>query len=182
MTKRIDTLIGSIICGFNNYSDVALGLIVTAVSIVLYGNASHLKISSQSITSLDSAQFVPKLTFGVIIFLGILISIQGIKKVKDNKKKVLSGDELATAIIGFKRASIAVFSIVVFIFLMTRISFILAAIIYLVFNMYFIVERRGWKHKTYFIVAIIISISCYYLFSKFIFVRLPLGFLEGVIG
>lgn len=182
MAKKIDALIGTIICGFHTYRDIALGCIVTAASIALYVNASHLKISAHSISSLDSAQFMPKLTFGLIAILGILIGIQGIKNVKENKENKPQGDRLEASILGFKRSLIAVFSIAAFIFLMTRLSFIIAAIMYLIFNMYFMVERRGWKHKTYFIVAVVISLACFYLFDKYIFVTLPLGFLKGVIG
>ncbi|MBS7525391.1 tripartite tricarboxylate transporter TctB family protein [Fusibacter paucivorans] len=182
MAKRIDALISSIICAFHLYSDIVMGVLVAGASALLYVNASHLKISSQSITSLDSAQFVPKLTFGILIVLGIIIALQGIKKINANRETLPSGDVLAASIIGFKRSFIAVLSIAIFIFLMTRLSFIIAAIIYLVFSMYYMVERRGWKHKTYFIVAITISVSCYYLFDRFIYVKLPLGFLKGVIG
>lgn len=143
---------------------------------------NYLKISAQSITALDSAQFIPKLTFGGLIFLGLIVSIQGVGKISQNKMSCPEGDVLEASVVGFKRALVAVVSIGMFIFLMTRMGFIFAAIIYLVFNMYFMVERRGWKHKTYFMVAVIISVSCFYLFDKFIFVRLPLGFLKGVMG
>ncbi len=182
MTKKIDALISSIIRGFYTYNDIILGFVVAVISTGLYINASHLKITAQSITPMDSAQFVPKLTFGILIFLGIIILLQGVKKIKENKKALPEGEQLIAAIIGFKRATIALISIALFIILMTRISFIIAAILYLVFNMYFMVERKGWKHKTYFITAVIVSISLYYLFNRFIYVKLPLGFLKGVIG
>ncbi|MBF4693147.1 tripartite tricarboxylate transporter TctB family protein [Fusibacter ferrireducens] len=182
MTKKIDVFISLIIRGFYTYSDIVLGFIIVAVSAGLYMNTSHLKVSAQSITPMDSAQFVPKLTFGILIFLGIIILLQGVKKIKENKKALPEGEQLIAAIIGFKRATIALTSIALFILLMTRISFIIAAILYLMFNMYFMVERRGWKHKTYFITAVIVSISLYYLFNRFIYVKLPLGFLKGVIG
>ncbi len=182
MAKKIDALIKKIICGFHIYSDIALGSILTLASIALYINASHLKISAHSVTALDSAQFVPKLAFGLITILSILVFIQGLKKVKDNKETCPRDEKLEAAVVGFKRTVIAVLSIGVFIFLMTRISFMIAAIMYLIFNMYFMVERRGWKHKTYFTVAIVVSVSCFYLFDKYIYVTLPLGFLKGVFG
>lgn len=179
--NSLDLFIKKIIILFEKYADLILGMITVIVSVIMFIVAGTFKISGQSVSVLDSAQFLPKLIFALLCIIGLFITIENILKHKKRMIKVDEAKDYTASILAFKRSIITLLSIFVLIFLMTKLGFILSAILYLIFSMLFMSEKAGWKKKTYVIVSIIFSIACYYFFAKYVYVNLPLGILEGVL-
>ena len=65
---------------------------------------------------------------------------------------------------------------------MQPIGYIPMAILYMLFNMFYMCERAAWKPVTFVIVSVLVAVISYWLFRQFIYVRLPAGILKGVLG
>ena len=65
---------------------------------------------------------------------------------------------------------------------MAPLGFIPTAILYMVFSMLFMSTKDGWKPVIYVVTAVVVAIACFFLFGKFVYVELPTGLLEGVLG
>ena len=52
----------------------------------------------------------------------------------------------------------------------------------MVFSMLFMSTKDGWKPVIYVVTAVVVAIACFFLFGKFVYVELPTGLLEGVLG
>ena len=62
------------------------------------------------------------------------------------------------------------------------VAIIPAAILYMLFNMFYMCEKEAWKPVTFVIVAVVVTVAVYFLFRQFVYVKLPGGILKGVLG
>ena len=65
---------------------------------------------------------------------------------------------------------------------MEPLGFIPAAILYMLFNMFYMCEKAAWKPWLFVIVAVLVAVGAYFIFRQFIYVKLPAGILKGVLG
>ena len=70
----------------------------------------------------------------------------------------------------------------VIIALMEPVGYIPMASLYMLFNMFYMCERKAWKPVLFVIVAVAVALATYFLFRQFVYVRLPAGILKGVLG
>ena len=180
--KKIDKVIGGIIRAFHTYNDTILGAILFCGSLILFIQSFSIPLMKEPVTAVDTAKFLPQLVFGVLMPLGILLIIRGIIRAKSLKETAPEGEKLEKGIVAFKRSIVALVAIAVFLALMEPLGFIPAAILYMLFNMFYMCEKAAWKPVTFVIVAVVVAVATYFLFRKFVYVRLPAGLLKGVLG
>jgi hypothetical protein len=181
MIKRVNTFISIFIKVFKTYCDVFVGTISSIIGVYFFFASNSIKISRQSISMVDSAQFTPKLVFGGIVIFGFFTAIKGIILVRNNRESYTKNAISKQDVDAFKRGFVALFSIAIFIFLIKPFGFIIAAILYMLFSMFFLSVRKGWKPVSYVIVSISVAIFSFYIFKKYLFIQLPAGILEGVL-
>ena len=134
------------------------------------------------VSVMDTAQFFPRMVFGSLIPISIVILIKGLLAVKFKKQTVPTGDALAASVLGFERAVVALVLIGLFVALMEPIGFIPTAIAYMIVSMFYMSVKENWKPVAYLLTAVILALACYFLFRQFVYVRLPAGILKGVLG
>ena len=180
--KKIDKLIGGIIRAFHTYNDTILGAFLFIASLILFLQSFSISLMKEPVSPVDTAKFFPQLVFGTLMPLGILLVIRGLIRAKGLKATAPEGEKLEKGIVAFKRSIVALLAIAIFIAGIEPIGFIPMAIIYMLFNMFYMSEKAGWKPVTYVIVAVAVAIGAYFIFRKFIYVKLPTGLLKGVLG
>ncbi len=182
MKQKVDKVIAGIIRGFHIYNDTILGAILFCLSLVLFIRSFSIKIMKTPVSPVDTARFFPQLVFGVLMPLGIALIIRGLMRAKNLKDSAPSGEKLEAGITAFKRSIVALLAIAIFILLMEPVGFIPMAILYMLFNMFYMCERAAWKPVVFVIVSVVVAVGVYFLFRQFVYVRLPLGILKGVLG
>ena len=180
--KKIDKVIGGIIRAFHTYNDTILGAILFCVSLILFIQSFSIPLMKEPVSAVDTAKFFPQMVFGVLMPLGILLIIRGLIRAKSLKDSAPTGEKLEAGIVAFKRSIVALVAIAVFLLLMEPLGFIPAAILYMLFNMFYMCERKAWKPVLFVIVAVVVALASYFLFRQFVYVRLPAGILKGVLG
>lgn len=178
--KAIDRPVAAIVRFYHVYRDVILGVVLVAVAAYMFYFAGTISIMKEPVSAVDTARFLPRLVFGTMIPVGIVILLQGVRAIHANKETVPEGQALDDSVLAFKRGVIALVSIGIFIALMQPLGFIPAAIIYMIFSMFFMSVKEGWKPVAYVVTAVLVAVLCYYLFKKFVYVQLPQGILKGV--
>ena len=180
--KKVDNVIAGIIRGFHIYNDTILGAILFIGSLILFIMSFSIPVMKNPVSSLDTAKFFPQLVFGTLMPLGILLIIRGLIRAKSLKATAPEGEKLEKGIVAFKRSIVALVAIAIFLALMGPLGFIPAAILYMLFNMFYMCEKAAWKPWLFVIVAVLVAVASYFLFRQFIYVRLPAGILKGVLG
>ena len=179
--KAIDRPVASIVRIYHVYRDVILGVVLLAIATYMFYFAGTITIMKEPVSAVDTARFLPRLVFGAMIPISIVILVRGIRAIHANKETLPQGQALDDSVLAFKRGLIALISIGIFIALMEPLGFIPAAIIYMIFSMFFMSVKEGWKPVAYIITAVLVAVLCYFLFKKFIYVQLPQGILKGVL-
>ena len=180
--KKIDKAIGAVIRAFHTYNDTILGAILFVGSLILFMQSFSIPLMKEPVSAVDTAKFFPQLVFGVLMPLGILLIIRGLIRAKDLKATAPEGEKLEKGIVAFKRSIVALVAIAIFLVLMEPLGFIPGAILYMLFNMFYMCERAAWKPWLFVIVAVLVAVGAYFIFRQFIYVKLPAGILKGVLG
>lgn len=182
MKQKLDTCVAAVVKGFHIYTDVILGVILLAFACYMFYFAGTIKIMKDPVSAVDTARFFPRIVFGALIPVSIIIAVRGVRKIKARRETAPAGEAMAASVQAFERGVFALVCIAVFIALMPKLGFIPAAILYMVGSMFFMSVKEGWKPVAYVITAVVVAVACYYLFRQFVYVRLPGGILEGVLG
>lgn len=182
MKQKVDKALGGMIRGFHIYNDTVLGVLLLCLAVVMFIMSFSIKIMKTPVSSVDTARFFPQLVFGALIPFAIILIVRGLLRAKSRRESAPEGEKLETAITAFKRSVVALFAIFVFILLLEPVGFIPMAILYMLFNMFYMCERAAWKPVLFVIVAVVVAVAVYFLFRQFVYVKLPGGILKGVLG
>ena len=182
MQQKLDRVIAAMIRGFHTYNDTILGAILFVASLILFIQSFSIPLMKDPVSTVDTAKFFPQLVFGVLMPLGILLIIRGLIRAKSLKDSAPTGEKLEAGIVAFKRSIVALVAIAVFLLLMEPLGFIPAAILYMLFNMFYMCEKAAWKPWLFVIVSVAVAVGAYFIFRQFIYVKLPAGILKGVLG
>ena len=182
MKQKVDKVIAGIIRGVHTYNDTVLGAGLLILSVSMFIMSFSIKIMKAPVSDVDTARFFPQMVFGALIPLSIILIVRGILRAKTLRESAPEGEVLDARITAFKRAIVALVAIAVFILLLEPVGFIPMAILYMLFNMFYMCEKAAWKPVLFVIVAVVIAVAVYFLFKKFVYVTLPGGILKGVLG
>lgn len=182
MRENIDRVVAGIIRGFHIYNDTILGAFLTIASAALFASSFSIRIMKLPISAVDTARFFPQLIFGCLIPIGLVLVVRGLFKAKGLRESAPSGEKLEEQVLAFKRSIVALLAIVIFIAGMEPIGYIPMAILYMMFNMFYMCEKAAWKPVLFLIVSVAVALLSYFLFRQFVYVRLPAGILKGVLG
>jgi len=153
------------------YGDIILSCIFIIISIIYYFETLKIKVLE---ISKYGAQLNPKIVALLLITISIGIFIGNIKKIKimnfDTKQ-----DKKESKINSFK-VILTLLAIFVYIFLLEKIGFIIATILYL-FIQFNIFYKDSKKIILYLGISIITSFLIYYAFLKYFSLMLPRGIL-----
>lgn len=182
MKQKLDSCVAAIVRFYHIFTDVILGGVLLAVALYMFYFAGTIKIMKNPVSVMDTARFFPRLVFGALIPISLVILIKGFFAVKSKKETAPSGEALDAAVLGFERAVVTLVLIGLFVFLMEPIGFIPTAIAYMLASMFYMSVKENWKPVAYILTAVILALACYFLFRQFVYVRLPSGILKGVLG
>jgi len=182
MKQKIDSCVAAFVRFFHTYTDVILGVVLLAFACYMFYFAGTIKIMKDPVSAVDTARFFPRIVFGAMIPVSIVLAVRGLRNAKAKRASAPTGEALAASVQAFERGVFALVCIAIFIWLMPILGFIPAAILYMVGSMFFMSVKEGWKPLAYVLTAVIVAVAAYFLFRQFVYVRLPSGILKGVLG
>lgn len=149
-------------------------------TIFLFVFSAFMFIQAFSIKGLSSATDVagpalmPKLIFGLMTVLSVLLFFDYLSRRKAQQKK--EEDEEA-ARISRNRGLISIGGILIFVFLMDKLGFLLSSILYVFAEIYLLGPKDKRKVLLWAAISVLFCAVVYYLFRYQVYVKLPKGIL-----
>ena len=179
--KVLTKIMGKIIRFLQVYQNIVIGGIIIAFSTAMLINSSTIRIDKFSSSPVDNAAFLPRLIFGVLIVIGIVMIVQGIQDIKKNKKKLLEGEALEKASRETLRSLGALCILLLYILCFKPVGFIISSILFLVGMMFYMTKKEDRKPIVFIIISVVMTLVVYFCFKKFLYIYLPAGILKGVL-
>ena len=179
--KVLTKIMGKIIRFLQVYQSIVIGGIIIAFSTALLINSSTIRIDKFSSSPVDNAAFLPRLIFGVLIVIGIVMIVQGIQDIKKNKKKLLEGEALEKASRETLRSLGALCILLIYILCFKPVGFIISSILFLVGMMFYMTKKEDRKPILFIIISVVMTLVVYFCFKQFLYIYLPAGILKGVL-
>ena len=179
--KALTKIMGKIIRFLQVYQGIVIGAIVIAFSTGLLINSATIRVDKFSSSPVDNAAFMPRLIFGILIVIGIVMIIQGIQDIKKNKKKLLEGEALEKASRETLRSLGALCILLLYILCFKPVGFIISSILFLVGMMFYMTKKEDRKPIVFIIISVVMTLVVYFCFKKFLYIYLPAGILKGVL-
>ena len=179
--KVLTKIMGKIIRFLQVYQTIVIGGIIIAFSVAMLINSSTIRIDKFSSSPVDNAAFLPRLIFGILIVVGIVMIVQGIQDIKKNRKKLLEGEALEKASRETLRSLGALCILLVYILCFKPVGFIISSILFLVGMMFYMTKKEDRKPIIFIIISVVMTLVVYFCFKKFLYIYLPAGILKGVL-
>ena len=179
--KVLTKIMGKIIRFLQVYQSIVIGGIIIAFSTAMLINSSTIRIDKFSSSPVDNAAFLPRLIFGILIVVGIVMIIQGIQDIKKNKQKLLEGEALEKASRETLRSLGALCILLIYILCFKPVGFIISSILFLVGMMFYMTKKEDRKPIVFIIISVVMTLVVYFCFKKFLYIYLPAGILKGVL-
>ncbi|MCT8137148.1 tripartite tricarboxylate transporter TctB family protein [Anaerobacillus sp. CMMVII] len=179
------------------YGDVYAGIFLLAFAVVYY--LSSLSIKQLTVSKVGS-QFLPQIVAGGIFFFSLILLIQGINKVRVQKKldevmeqseRELAAEASSDVETGseeirsddqdspkkFLSVLITLSLIIVYVALMPFLGFIISTVLYLFIQMCLLAHETQRRYVLFLIISVFVSVSVYYVFKHLLYLMLPAGLL-----
>ena len=179
--KALTKIMGKIIRFLQVYQNIVIGGIIIAFSVAMLINSSTIRIDKFSSSPVDNAAFLPRLIFGVLIVIGVVLIIMGIQDIKKNKEKLLEGEALEKVSKETLRSLGALLMLAVYILCFKPVGFIISSIVYLVAMMFYMTKKEDRKPIVFIIISVVMTLVVYFCFKQFLYIYLPAGILKGVL-
>ena len=179
--KALTKIMGKIIRFLQVYQGIVIGAIVIAFSTGLLINSATIRVDKFSSSPVDNAAFMPRLIFGILIVIGIVMIVQGIQNIKKNKKKLLESEALEKASMETLRSLGALLMLAAYILCFKPVGFIISSILFLVGMMFYMTKKEDRKPIVFIIISVVMTLVVYFCFKKFLYIYLPAGILKGVL-
>ena len=179
--KVLTKIMGKIIRFLQLYQNIVIGVIVIAFSVAMLINSATIRVDKFSSSPVDNAAFLPRLIFGILIVIGIVLVIMGIQDIKPNRKKLLEGEALEKASKETLRSLGALLMLAAYILCFKPVGFIISSIVYLIAMMYYMTKKEDRKPILFIIISVAMTLIVYFCFKQFLYIYLPAGILKGVL-
>lgn len=179
--KVLTKIMGKIIRFLQVYQNIVIGGIIIAFSVAMLINSATIRVDKFSSSPVDNAAFLPRLIFGILIVVGIVMIVQGIQDIKKNRKKLLEGEALEKASRETLRSLGALCILLVYILCFKPVGFIISSILFLVGMMFYMTKKEDRKPIVFIIISVVMTLVVYFCFKKFLYIYLPAGILKGVL-
>jgi small-conductance mechanosensitive channel len=157
------------------YGDVISGAFCFLVSLILF----ILTFSFKRLTiSKIGSEFMPRIVLGLLMFLSIIVILEGMKKSKFIEfDKTNNNNGITINSIIHNPVFLTLLLIMTYIALLEKLGFLIMTALYLFIQFNILAKREERKQKIFALVAIISSASIYFIFVKGFELILPSGIL-----
>lgn len=157
------------------YKDIISGGFVFAAALVLFVMTFFMR----RLTVLSvGPEFIPRIVFGMMMVLGLLIAAEGVKKCRAGRKsEVFAEKECRTARPQNKTAAVTLLLIMVYIASLRQIGFLITTVVYLFLQITVLAPKEKRRPVQFLIIATVCSSVIYYLFLNVFQLLLPAGIL-----
>jgi putative tricarboxylic transport membrane protein len=159
------------------FKDVIAGVFVSLMGLLMYMMTYDIKTISGE-TADPGSTFMPRIGATFLFVFGMLIIIEGIRKYRSVRIKADTSETINEKRRKMRAVLLTLGLIGVYIFLLNIIGFIYATTLYLFIQIVVLApgEKRSCKNYLYFgAIAVVLSISVYYLFYEVFSMMLPTG-------
>jgi putative tricarboxylic transport membrane protein len=159
------------------FKDVIAGGFVSLLGLMMFIMSYGIKTISGETADPGSA-FMPKIGAALLFIFGMGILIEGMQKYRSGRIKADTSETVSEKRRKLRAVLLTLGLIGVYIFLLNIIGFIYATILYLFIQIVVLAPagKRNAKNYLYFgVIAVVLSVSVYYLFYEVFSMMLPAG-------
>ena len=178
--KALEQALGKLIRFLHIYQNIVIGAVVIAFSAFMLNASASIMVIASSATSIDHAAFLPRIVFGLLIFVSVLFIIMGIRQIPANRSAAPEGEALEKTAKETLRSLGALAMLFVYIFCFSRLGFVISSVIYMAGLMLYMTKKESRKPLLFVVIAVAMTLIVYFCFKKFLYIYLPNGILKGV--
>ena len=179
--KVLNKIMGKIIRFLQLYQNIVIGVLVIGLSVAMLISSASIRVDKFSSSPVDTASFLPRLVFIILIVIGLVMIIMGIPEIKANRQKLLEGEALEKASKETLRSLGALAMLALYIVCFKPVGFVISSIVFLIAMMFYMTKKEDRKPIVFVIVAVAMTLIVYFAFKKFLYIYLPAGILKGVL-
>lgn len=179
--KVLTKIMGKIIRFLQVYQNIVIGGIIIAFSGAMLFASTSIRVDKFSSSPVDNAAFLPRLIFGILIVIGIVLIVMGAQDMKKNKAKVLEGEALEKASVETLRSLGALLLLAAYILCFKPVGFIISSIVFLIGMMFYMTKKEDRKPILFIVISVAMTLIVYFCFKQFLYIYLPAGILKGVL-
>lgn len=157
---------------FQRYRDVIAGAVFLAISAVMFWLTFYFK--RLTLTKIGS-DFVPKIVFGMLMVLSIVLIVQSLQKLKHQPKSNTEAEAQKSS--GQSRVWITLILIAAYIAMMSYLGFMISTVLYLFIQFAVLAEKGSRRYGLFAIIAVLTASITYVVFLKVFQLMLPAGIL-----
>lgn len=178
--KSLNQAMGKTIRFLHIYQSIVIGVLVIAAAAFMMISAGSIKVIASSLTAVDNAAFLPRVVFGALIFIGLLLILTGSKEISANRATALEGEALEKKAHETLRSMGALAMLFIYIFCFNRLGFVISSILYTTAMMMYMTKKEDRKPILFVAISVIMTLVVYFCFRRFLYIYLPNGIMEGV--
>ena len=178
--KALNQIMGKIIHFLQLFQSIVIGCLVIGFSTAMLIASSSIRVDKFTSSAVDNAAFLPRFVFAILIVIGIVLILQGVRDVPQNRKKALEGEALEKASGEVLRSLGALCILLVYILCFKPVGFVISSILFLIGMMFYMTKREDWKPVLFVVISVVMTLAVYYCFKQFLYIYLPSGILKGV--
>lgn len=156
--------------------DLMTGIIMALVSLWYLFEAAQVKVFAGMGKAIIDSGTIPKVWGGCLLVLSIILIIRGFRGLQ--KEGQLDKFNLWDKVKEHWEVVGTFILLTIYIGIMDYLGFVIASMIYIFFQILVLTPKEKRNYKMAGILAVIFSISIYYVFVEWLMVLLPVGLLE----
>ncbi len=163
---------------FRRYRDLILGVVMLTVSFLYYYFAARIKTRPMLTPGYAGAQVVPRLLGVILAILSVLLIVQAVLRLKQNKGEdgeKMTRDDLLSVILTF---AVTIFYVAT----MQPLGFILSTILFLFLLMNVLAPRDKRKRGMFLLISVVFTAIVFVAFRIGLSQLLPRGPIETLLG
>ena len=178
--KTLEKTTGNLIRFLNIYQDILIGAAAILFSVIMFLASGKVAVNPQNPVPVDSAVFLPRVVFSLLIIIGLYLIFTGAKHIPANRESAPAGEALEKMAKGTLRSFGALLMLAVYAFCFNRLGFVLSSILYMVANMMYMTKKEKRRPLLFLVIAVVMTLLVYFCFRQFLYIYLPNGILKGV--
>lgn len=156
------------------YKDIYSGIFVSLIGIIIY--VASFNIQQLMATSRVGGDFLPKIIGGCLLFLGIMLILSGVREYRSVKNIGVKKEKNALTE-GEKFTIVTTVLLLLYVVFLELLGFIISTTLYMFFQTIILCDKSQRKLLQFGIIAVLTSVSVYYLFVSAFNIMIPSGIL-----
>lgn len=178
--KTLEKTTGNLIRFLNIYQNILVGAAMILFAVIMFFASGQVAVNPNNPIPVDSAVFLPRAVFVLLIVIGLSFIGKGTKQISANRENAPDGKALEKMSKDTLRSFGALLMLAAYAFCFDRLGFVISSIFYMTANMMYMTKKESRKPILFVVISVAMTLFVYFCFRKFLYIYLPNGILKGV--